>query len=590
VDRSLPQERIRFGPFELDVGGYRLTRAGKPVRLERLPMDFLILVAEARGQLVSREEIIRRLWGDSPYLDTENGINTAVRKIRRALGEDAQNPEYLETVVGKGYRFRHGEVEAGAGTRANAAMRADDPDPRRVMLAVLPFENLSGDPGQEYFSDGLTEETIARLGQMAPRTLGVIARTSAMAYKHTRKTVGQIGAELSVQYVLEGSVRRENDRVRITAQLIRVQDQTHLWAQTFDSGLDTILGVQAEIAAAIAAEVRLRLTPEQQRRLERPGTSSVDAHDDYLHGLFHMARVTFPELKKAIGYFRRATERDPAYSLAWLGMADAVTRLPITSDVPTGEVRETAASAIAKALELDPDSAAARGSDAGFRFWLGWDFRGAIACAQRAIELNSNLALAHFYLAHTLSNIGEHARALAEIRRALALDPFSLLTNAMYGQFLYHAGRDTESVEQLRRTLDLEPRFWVAQICLAKTYERLGQRAEALECCQSAWACSGGNTEALSIAGYVHAVSGRKAEAGRTLSDLLARRQEHYVPPYNIALVLTGLGDLDSALHWLELALADRDVHMTFLRDHKWSALRARSEFRSLMKRVGLPE
>ncbi|MGH8337069.1 MAG: winged helix-turn-helix domain-containing protein, partial [Gammaproteobacteria bacterium] len=233
--RPLSWERIQFGPFELDIGGYRLTRAGKSVRLERIPMDLLILVAQARGQLVSRDEIIQRLCGKAAYVDTENGINTAVRKIRRALGEDAESPEYLETVVGKGYRFRYAEPPS-----ANP-VRADPLDPR-IMLAVLPFENLSGDPGQEYFSDGLTEETIARLGQMAPETLGVIARTSAMAYKQTRKTVAQIGAELNVRYVLEGSVRRESERVRITAQLIRVQDQTHLWAQSFDTKLDSLLG------------------------------------------------------------------------------------------------------------------------------------------------------------------------------------------------------------------------------------------------------------------------------------------------------------------------------------------------------------
>jgi TolB-like protein/Tfp pilus assembly protein PilF len=584
---ELSGERIQFGPFELDIGGYRLTRAGKPVRLERMPMDLLILVARAHGRLVSRDEIIQHLWGKAAYVDTENGINTAVRKIRRALGEDADSPEYFETVVGKGYRFRS---VAARGSGAANPVTAGPYEPPRIMLAVLPFENLSGDPGQEYFSDGLTEETIARLGQMAPQTLGVIARTSAMAYKYVRKTVAEIGAELNVHYVLEGSVRRERERVRITAQLIRVQDQTHLWAETFDRELDSVLGVHGEMAAALAEQVKLQLSAEQQRRLERPGTSRVDAHDDYLHGLFHMARVTFPELQKAIGYFRRATERDPHYTLAYLGMADAVTRLPITSDVPTGEVREMARSAITKALEMDPHSAEAHGSDAGFRFWLAWDYTGAVAAARRAIELNFNDALAHYYLAHTLSNIGEHTEALAEIRRTLALDPLSLLANAMYGQFLYHAGHNRESLEQLRKTLEFEPRFWVAQICLAKTYERLGRHAEALECCRNAWMSSGGNTEALSIAGYVHAVSGERAEADGKIQELLARSKEHYVPPYNIALIFAGLRDLDPALHFLERALAERDVHMSFLRDHKWDVLRPRREFRALMQRVGLPE
>lgn len=584
ADHSVPLDRIQFGPFELDIGGYRLTRAGKAVRLERIPMDLLILVAQARGQLVSRDEIVQRLWGEAAHVDTENGINTAVRKIRRALSEDPHSPEYIETVFGKGYRFRQA-APAPAGP-----VRADRLEPPRIMLAVLPFENLSGDLGQEYFSDGLTEETIARLGQMAPQTLGVIARTSSMAYKQTRKTVAQIGAELDVQYVLEGSMRRESESVRITAQLIRVQDQTHVWAQTFDRRLDSILAVHGEMAAAIASEVKLRLTAEQQRRLERPGTNSIDAHDDYLHGLFHMARVTPPELRRAIGYFQRATEKDPDYTLAHLRMADALTRLPISSDIPASQVHGAAESAIMKALARDPDSAETRSSEAGFKFWLEWDYAGASASARRAIELNSNCALAHFYLAHTCSNIGEHGEALTEIRRTLALDPFSLLANAMYGQFLYHAGQDADSVAQLQRTLELDARFWVAQICLAKTYERLGRHEEALECCHDAWAASAGNTEALSIAGYVHAVSGKRAEAEQKIRELQARSKEHYVPPYNIALVFAGLGEVDSALHCLELAFAERDVHMNFLRDHKWNVLRSRNEFRSLMKRVGLPE
>ena len=576
-------ERIQFGPFELDIGGYRLTRAGKTVRLERIPMDLLILVARAGGQLVSRDAIVEHLWGEAVCVDTENGINTAVRKIRRALSEDPQSCEYIETVVGKGYRFRGAAPGPGP-------VLAEDSGPARIMLAVLPFENLSGDPGQEYLSDGLTEETIARLGQMAPQSLGVIARTSSMAYKQTRKTVARIGAELGVQYVLEGSMRREGERVRITAQLIRVQDQTHLWAQTFDRRLDSILAVHGEMAAAIASQVKLQLTSEQQRRLERPGTMSIDAHDDYLHGLFHMARVTAPELQRAIGYFERATHRDPQYTLAHLRMADALIRLPISSDIPASQVREQAGSAISKALAGEPDSAEARSSEAGFRFWLEWDYTGASACARRAIELNSNCALGHFYLAHTCSNTGRHAEALTEIRRTLALDPLSLLANAMYGQFLYHAGRHAESVEQLRKTLELDARFWVAQICLAKTYERLGRHAEALECCREAWTASGGNTEALSIAGYVHAASGNRAEAGRRMQELQALRKERYVPPYNIALIYAGLGELDSALHWLELAFAERDVHMNFLRDHKWDGLRSDGRFRSLMRRVGLPE
>jgi TolB-like protein len=240
----MPSERVQFGPFVLDADQYALTRAGKPVRLERIPMDLLILLVREKGRLISREEIIERLWGKNLYFDTDNSINTAIRKIRNALGDDAGNPQYVETVLGKGYRFR-GQTVVSPVVELAPIERA------RIMLAILPFENLSGDPAQEYFSDGLSEETIMRLGQMSPHRMGVIARTSSMAYKQTDKSVAQIGQELGVDYVLEGSVRRDGERVRITAQLIRVQDQIHLWAENYDRQLPGILDIHGEIGAAL---------------------------------------------------------------------------------------------------------------------------------------------------------------------------------------------------------------------------------------------------------------------------------------------------------------------------------------------------
>jgi TolB-like protein/Flp pilus assembly protein TadD len=543
-------------------------------------MDLLIFLAQSGGRLVAREEMIAHLWGKTAYSDTDTAINTAIRKIRRALQEDPDHPLYIETIVGKGYRF--------AVVSSEVAGSIED-EPTLIMLAVLPFENLSGDPDQEYFSDGLTEETIARLGQMSPRRLGVIARTSSMSYKNTVKTITQIGDELGVDYVLEGSVRREGARVRATAQLIRVKDQIHLWAQSYDGKPDSILDIHGEIGAAIASQVNLELSAQEHSRLRASTTSTPEAHDDYLRGLFHHARVTYPELQKAIGYFQRAAARDPAYTLAYTGLADSLVRLPITSDVPTKQVFLEAKAVISKALELNPNSAEAHSSYAGYKFWLDWDFSGAKAAARRGIELNANYALAHFYLAHALSNTGEHPEALKQIRLTLALDPFSLLTNAMYGQFLYHAGRDAEALEQLKATLELEARFWVAHICMAKVYERLGRYGEALECCENGRRFSGANTEAVSIGGYVHAVAGERAKAEAALHDLLQWRGERYVPPYNIALVFAGLKDFDAALRWLEQAFEDRDVRMTFLRDHKWHALRSRPEFGALMARVGLP-
>jgi TolB-like protein/Flp pilus assembly protein TadD len=578
----MSSERVQFGQFVLDMGRYELTRAGKPVRMERIPMDLLILLVRENGRLISREEIIERLWGKGVYFDTDNSINTAVRKIRHTLGDISGNPQYVETVLGKGYRFKGRTVVSPVVEAAEIEAQRS-----RVMLAILPFENLSGDPAQEYFSDGLSEETIMRLGKMSPHRMGVIARTSSMAYKQTNKSVAQIGQELGVDYVLEGSVRREVDRVRITAQLIRVRDQIHVWAENYDHRLPGILDIHSEIGAAIAAEVKLKLVSEEERQLSRTIHRDPEAHDHYLRGRYHYARSNLLDMQKAVEHFQRATERDPGYALAYSGLADALIVLPITGDVAAHEAFPAAKTAIAQALRLDPDSAEAHTSDATIKFWFDWDFKGAETAARLAIKLNENYSLAHLYLAHVLSNVGRHDEALAAVQQALVLDPLSLITGAMRGQFLYHAARDSESLEQFKTTLGMESRFWVGQICLAKTYEKLGMYSAALIACDRAWEFSAGNSEALSLAGYVHAVSGDRAKAEGKIQEMLERKKEHYVPPYNLALVFAGLGETETGLHWLSEAFEERDVHMTFLRDHKWDGMRSNAQFQKLLSRVG---
>jgi len=577
----MASERILLGPFVLNVSRYELTCAGKPVRMERIPMDLLILLVRENGRLVSRDEIIERLWGKDIFFDTDNSINTAIRKIRRALGDDPEKPRYIETVLGKGYRFKSRTDPASGITSP-----LEEVERPRIMLAVLPFENLSGDAGQEYFSDGLTEETIMRFGKMSPQRLGVIARTSSMAYKRTDKSVFQIGQELGVDYVLEGSVRREADRTRVTAQLIRVRDQIHLWAENFDRPSQSILDIHGEVGAAIAAHVQLELTPEGERHLRSQRPVNREAYDHYLHGRYHWARLTPPELLKAAEYFRKATQCDPEYALAYSGLADTLSAA-ITSEIPAKDVFPEAKAAIALALALDPESAEAHNADATIKFWFDWDFEGAEAAARKAISLNSNYFLAHLYLAHVLSNVGRHDEALQAIQQARVLDPFSLITNTMYGQFLYHAGQLEASTQQFRATLDMEWRFWIAHICLAKSYEQQGMYSEALAACDAAGEFSGGNSEALSLAGYVYAVSGERARAEAKIQQLLEQRAKRYVPPYSVALVFAGLGETETALQWLEQAFEDRDVHMPFLLDHKWNGLRSKKQFRQMLSRVG---
>ena len=572
--------RVLFGQFVLDIGRYELTRNGAAVRLERIPMDLLILLVQEDGRLISRDEIIERLWGKDLHFDTDNSINTAVRKIRHALGDHSGSPQFIETVPGKGYRFKVSTSSA----RPEVEPTMVQP---RIMLAVLPFDNLSGDSSQEYFSDGLTEETIMRLGQVSPSSLGVIARTSSMAYKKTNKSVTQIARELGVDYVLEGSLRREADRVRITAQLIRAQDQIHLWAETYDRRLPGVLDIHAEAAAAIAAEVKLKLRLTGDEKDRPQARRDPEAQDLYLRGRYHYARSNLIDLQKAAGYFKKAVERDPSFALAHSGMADALVVLPISGDIAAMEVLPAAKRAALKALEFGPNYAESHTSDSNVKFWFDWDFRGAEAAARRAVQLNENYATAHLYLAHILSNVGRHDEALAVIQQALVLDPLSLIAGAMRGQFLYYAGRYAESVQQFDAILGMEPRFWVGQICAAKVYERIGRLPEALAACDRAWEFSSGNTEAPSISGYIHAISGDRAKAITNVGEMQELRKTRYVSPYNIALVFAGLGDSESALQWLERAFDERDVHMTFLLDHKWNGLRSNQRFAHLMQRVG---
>ena len=579
----MPAELLQFENFEFDRGAYELRRAGRKVRLERIPFELLILLVERRGLLVTRAEIIERLWGKDVFVDTDHSINTAVRKIRLALCENPDAPRFVATVPGKGYRFdapvREKARDAPAGVKSN-----------RVMLVVLPFANLSIDSAQEYFSDRLTEETITNLGQLDSDRLGVIARTSAMSYKGTRKNIAEIGRELGADFALEGSVRRQGDQVRISAQLIRTIDQTHLWARNYDRELKDILAVQRELGQAISEQVQVRLTPEQLT--PREGARAVDpaAFDAYLRGRHYLWRVTRPHIERAIEYFREATQIDPCMAVAHAGLADAYDILPITSDFPPREAFPKAEQAAKQALEIDSDLAEAHAALGGVRFWYNWDWPAAEEHCCRAIERNASYAMAHLRYGHLLSNTGRHEEALAEIELARQLDPLSLIINTLCAQFRYQARQYDEAALLLGKALELDPNFWVAHINLANLYQQQERFDEALAAAEKAREFSGENTQALSLAAYACAALGRRSEAEQILAQLLALEMHQYVSPYNIAIVHLGLGQTQLALDWLAKAFDDRDVRMVFLAvEPKWDRIRATAQFESILHRMNLP-
>lgn len=574
---------LKFDRYELDPAAYELRRRGRPVRLERLPMELLLLLVERRGALVTREEIATQLWGPNLFHDLDNGIHTAIRKVRQALNDSAERPAFVQTVSGKGYRFV-----------APVAIVPDRPPSsgnQSVAVAVLPFENLTGDASQDYLSDGLTEETIAALGNLAPERLTVIARTSVMRYKRTTKTVGEIASELGVDYLLEGTFRRDERAVRITSRLVRARDQAQVWSGNYDRDWRSALQLQEELGKAIAQHVEFRFTAERANSHARQTTADPDAYDLYLRGKHYWNQIRPTALRRAIECFEAAVSKDPSFALAWSGLADTYAVLPVTSDGDPGEYWSKARHAADEAMRLQGKLAEPCASSGAVSFWLDWDWSRAEQELRGAVLLNPSCVSGYRYLAHVLSNFGRHSEALAVMANACRVDPLSPALHAVSGQLFFQARRFEEAEDRARHSLALNTDFWLAHLILGKVYEQTHRAAAALTEFDTAFRLSEGNTEALSLKGYTMAQMGRRTEAEQVMRTLIETARTRFVPPYNIALVCAGLGDSDTAYEWLEKARLIRDVHMVFLTvEPKWDAFRRQPSFHSLMQRCGLPE
>ena len=546
-------------------------------------MDLLILLAERRGQLVSREDIVERLWGPDVFVDVETGVNTAIRKVRQALQDSPDSPLFIETISGRGYRF----IAQVAG-QANVMPQSSTESQPRIMLAVLPFENLSNDPEQEYFSDGLTEETISYLGRINPERMGVIARTTSMAYKRTRKSIRDIGAELNVDYVLESSLRRENNQVRITAQLIRVKDQTHAWASTYDREVRSVLAIQSELGTAIADHVHLQLSPKKRQIGAIPSPASAEAFDFYLQGRYFWNQLSPPTTRRAIEYYTRATDQDPHYALAWSGLADAYTSSPISGDAPPLQVWPKASDAARRAIEAAPNLAETQTSLGFVKFWLDWEWSAAESAFRKAVTLNPSYALAHRLLGIVQMHLRQHGESLASIKRARELDPLNAGHHALSAQIAF-AARDYEAAVRFsQQAISIDPELWIAYLQLGQSYEQLDKPELAREALTHAGRLSGGNSKAISLRGYILAKAGKQPEALELLATLEVVSKQKYVPPYAFALVYAGLGQREEALQSLDAAYDAHDVHLAFLPiDPKWDPFRGNSRFEDLLDRCG---
>ncbi len=510
--------------MELDPSGYELRRGGRTVRLERIPMEILLLLVERRPELVTREQIAEKVWGPGVFVDTGNSINAAIFKIRHVLRDDPERPRFIRTVTGKGYQFIASPLEPKAEVAApdpspaaaslpidardsfarrgrwvliaafvivTAAMglllrhgfsSAPPPLEQRRMLAVLPFENLTGDPAQDYFSDGFTEEMITRLGSLDPRQLGVIARTSVMQYKQSPPPLKQLASELGVQYVLEGSVRRDGQRVRVTAQLIQLGDQTHLWGRQFDRDAKDVLHIQADIARAIADEIELALGASRAS-LERSAVFSArgyEAYDHYLRGRYFWNKRTADGFRRALESFQQAIEANPEDARAYAGLADTYTLMAAYEFTPAAEVIPRAREAALHALEIDENLGAALTSLALINASYDLDWKTAEDRFRRAIELEPNYATAHHWYAEYLGYEGRLEQALAEIALARKLDPRSIIMAVDHGYLLTYARQYDRAIEQFRAVLAVEPNFPRAIGGIVGAYTLAGRLPEAL--------------------------------------------------------------------------------------------------------------
>ncbi len=616
-------ELLRFGEdFELDPRAYQLRRSGHPLKLERIPMEILLLLTEQRGHLVSREQIVQRIWGAGVHLDTDNSINGAIRKIRQILRDDPEQPRFIQTITGRGYRFM-APVREAEQPQADAAQpppqprsrtllvrpvmlsllvvvaivvsivwarsRAPRPGTEKVMVAVLPFDNLTGDPGQEYFSDGLTEEMITQLGSRDPERLGVIARTSVMRYKNSRTPLDQVGRDLGVQYVLEGSVRRDAGTVRVAAQLIAAKDQTHIWARQYDRELTGLLTLQGEIAQEIADEIQSNLRNPKRPTSPQPvhSAGNYEAYDLYLKGQYFFSKRTTPGFEAAIRYYQQAIARDSGYARAYAALANAYVLLAAYTGRPPGRLVAQARTAARKALELDPRSPEAHTAFALIVQNHDWDWRTAEREFRRAIELNPNYATAHHWYAEHLMWRARFEEALEESERARQLDPLSLIIAVDRGAILYFSRQYDRAIEQFGSVLELDPDFPRAHI-IGAAYLEKGMVAAALADLESQrpkiadWAYWG-------TLACIYGRSGQTAKARQAMHEVLQTTRRARINPEVLGWMSACAGDNEQALVWLERAYAERSNGLTALKVNPvYDSLRSDPRFQSLLRRVGL--
>ena len=581
---------LRFDIFELDIRAGELRKRGVRLRLQGQPLQVLATLLKRAGDLVTREELRAEIWPADTFVDFDHSLHNAIARIRETLGDSAETPRYIETLPRRGYRFieRVDEVKPEASLPPLRHSRKVDPHGIRA-VAVLPLEDHSGDPGNEYFADGMTEALITSLAKI--KALRVISRTSAMQYKGLRKSLPQIARELNVDAVIEGSVLRSGERVRIAAQLIHATSDQHLWAESYERDFRDILSLQGEIARQVANEVRIILTPEERARLGSVRQVNPEAHELYLKARYYWNKRTEESVKKALSYFHRAIDNDPTYALGYAGLADSYNILGYYNALPPIEAYRKGKAAALKALELDNSLAAPHAALGVVKRDFEWDWSGAEEEFQRAIELNPGYVEAYHWRGTLLSMLGRHAEALREKNKALAIDPLSVVIRTDLARMFYFSRDYDQSLEQYRSALDMDPNFGSAHVWLSHVYEQKGLFEQAISELKTGMRLSSGSTFALAKLGHGYAMAGRCDEAHAVLNQLNALSSQRYVSPYDIAMVHVGLHENDEAFAWLQRAFEQRSLWLGYLKvEPQLDALRPDKRFHDLLRRVGLAQ
>jgi len=653
-DMAKPSTIYRFADFEVDVRARQIRKHGTKLKLHGQPFQMLLMLLEPAGEVVSREQMQEKLWPADTFVDFEHSLNTAIKRLRQALNDSATEPRFIETLPRVGYRFispvtaseeSYGDTPAillqtpspvsgipgtapltssprrtfawflglaiaavavvglaigfnvgktrdrlsgiFRSSKNNAALSATAKKARRS-VAVLPLQNLSADASQTYFADGMTDELTTDLAQFAD--LRVISRTSASHYRDGSKTAPQIGKELGVDALVEGSVERVGDRVRIRAQLIDCATDRHLWARSYDRDMRDVLSMQTEAAREIAEQVRGSVSPPQLT--SRPANAAPvnpDAYEAYLKGRYFWNKRTPDGLNKSIGYFEEAIAKDPSFAAAYAGLADAYSLLG--SDVLPADVANSKARANAsKAIELDPNIAEGHAALALMEFYYDWNWKESEQEFRRAIELNPNYATAHQWYGYFLTAMLRFPEAVEQAEAAQQIDPLSLSINTTLASRYRHAGRMDDAIRLDQRTLEMDPNFVPAHFSLGAVYEDQASWQQALDEYKKVIELSPDDPTALAAIGYVYGRAGQKAEAHKIISQLTEISKKHYVSSFEFAAIFAGLEDANNAFLWLEKAYQKRESQMPFVQsDERFNSLHSDPRYQSLVRRLGLP-